>query len=97
MIIYEVKIKVDPSIESDFLEWMKKVHVPDVIGTGLIASFQILKSIAHQETTYHYQYQFKTIEDYELYQKEHSQPLRADVKKHYPSGFSAERALYEIL
>ena len=33
MIIYNVTVGVDKSIEADWLAWMKEVHIPDVIKT----------------------------------------------------------------
>jgi hypothetical protein len=34
MILYNVTVKVDHSIQADWLRWMKEEHIPEVMGTG---------------------------------------------------------------
>ena len=55
MLIYQVEITCLPEIEPEFLEWMRTRHVPDVIGTGLVKSFQVLKARDGDPHTYLYQ------------------------------------------
>src|SRR5690242_9572377 len=43
VIIYNVEITIDPKIETEWLEWMQQVHVPDVFRTGCFVSCQIYK------------------------------------------------------
>jgi len=94
MITYQVKIKVDESVEKKWLLWMKTEHVPDVIGTGLIRSFQILKS-ASEDQLYHFDYHFNSIEDYHHYRKEFAPKLKAHPLEKFPNQFTAERELWD--
>ncbi|MFY8045434.1 MAG: DUF4286 family protein, partial [Chitinophagaceae bacterium] len=34
MFIYNVTVKIDPSIEADWIQWMKEEHIPEVLATG---------------------------------------------------------------
>jgi len=35
MILYNVTVKIMKPLEAEWLKWMKEVHIPDVINTGL--------------------------------------------------------------
>lgn len=94
MITYEVKITVQADIEDEWLHWMRTVHVPDVIATGLLRSYQILKPQG-TEHVYLFQYHFENEEDFHLYEKDHTERLRQDVKDRYDGKFTGERTVYE--
>jgi hypothetical protein len=50
MIIYRVEITLDAGIESEWLDWMKRVHVPDVVRTGCFSEYKIYKVIDSTST-----------------------------------------------
>lgn len=93
MLTYQVKIKVDKAIEGQWLQWMKSSHVPDVIGTGLIRSFQILKSTTESQL-YHFHYHFNSLEDYRHYEKHYAPKLKAHPQEKFPNQFESERDLW---
>ena len=45
MIIYSVTITIDAEIESEWLDWMRRIHVPDVVRTGCFSECRIYKII----------------------------------------------------
>lgn len=45
MILYNVTIKIDSSIDVSWVEWMKEEHMPEMIGTGCFTHFQLLRLI----------------------------------------------------
>ena len=45
MIIYCVSITIDPGIESEWVDWIKRIHVPDVVRTGCFSECRIYKVI----------------------------------------------------
>jgi hypothetical protein len=90
MLTYQVKIKVEANIEAEWLQWMKTAHIPDMIATGLIQSFQIMK--ADSETClYLFHYQFGSISDYQYYEQEFAPALKAHPVEKVPNQFTAER------
>ena len=34
MLVYNVTVKVNTDIHEEWLEWMKKTHIPEVLATG---------------------------------------------------------------
>ena len=94
MLTYQVKITIDYSVEFEWLEWMKTKHVPDVIATGLVRSFQILKPI-NSEALYFFHYHFASEADFETYQFEFAQALKEHPQKKFTDLFTAEREVFQ--
>ena len=96
MITYQVSLTIQKEVEEVWLDWMKTVHVPDVIATGMVLSFRILKAQGTAQV-YIFQYDFESQESYDKYQQEHSPALREDTQKHFPGKFTSERAILDWL
>ena len=66
MIIYRVEITIEPGIEAEWLDWMKRVHVPDVLRTGCFSDCRIHKVLeaAEEEPIYVMQYSCRALADY---------------------------------
>ncbi len=95
MLIYQVKITVQSNVETEWIEWMQRVHVPDVIATGLVQSYQILRPKDKEPHTYYFQYIFDDPANFSRYENEHAARLRADPMEKFPDQFSAERTIFE--
>ena len=99
MILYNVTINIEHDVHEEWLKWMREVHIPEVMQTGLFIENKICKLLVDEEQgiTYSFQYTCKTLEDYKKYQTEHAPRLQADVKKKYEGKFVAFRTLLEVL
>jgi hypothetical protein len=99
MIIYSVTINIDDDVQQDWLRWMKEVHIPDVMSTGLFVENRLLKllNVDDQGTTYSIQYMLRSMEDYETYQKDHAPRLQALHTQRYRDKFVAFRTLLEVV
>ena len=73
---------------------MKKVHVPDLIKTGLVSSYNIWKDTDAQHI-YIFNYKFSTRQDLDLYQRDHAPALKKDVIDRYSDQFKASRRIFE--
>src|SRR5690625_6904545 len=49
MINYSVNISIEEDIETKWVEWMRNVHIPDVMKTGLFVSCRFSKLTSHKE------------------------------------------------
>ena len=98
-ILYNVTIKLDTQITEDWLQWMKTVHIPDVMATGMFESFQINRIIKGDEegVTYAIQYICPDMKTLHQYQVKHAQKLQAEHTQRYQGKFVAFRTLMEIL
>jgi hypothetical protein len=99
MIIYNVTLSVDEPVHREWLEWMKKVHIPDVMATGLFLDSRIVRVLGEEEggVTYAVQYTCADMATYERYKAEHAPRLQAETQKHYGGRIAAFRTLLEVL
>jgi hypothetical protein len=101
MILYNVTVKIDPSIEIKWLQWMKETHVPDVMRTGLFTNYRIslLDAVEEDEAEpcYVFQYTCNSREDLDNYITNYAPKLRDDVMKLFGNQFFAFRTTMEVL
>ena len=98
MILYNVTVNIDASVQEDWLNWMKKVHIPDVLATGLFVENRIMRVLNTEEGegfTYSVQYTLNSMEDYEAYQRDHAARLQSEHSRRYSNKFVAYRTLLE--
>ena len=99
MIIYNVTINIENDVHDEWLKWMREVHVPEVMQTGLFTENKICRLLVEEEQgqTYSFQYTCKSMQDYETYKANHAPLLQDDVKKRYDGKFVAFRSLLEVI
>jgi hypothetical protein len=97
MIIYSVTITIQASIEAKWVEWMKKVHVPDVLQTGCFSECRIHKVIGSEgdEPVYVMQYQCRSMEEYHRYRDNFAPALQKDHTDRFAGKFRGARQLLE--
>ena len=99
MIIYNVTLNVEDDISDDWLSWMKKEHIPEVLETGHFSHHYIAKITSRQpdETgvTFAIQYHCKSQEDFNNYQNNHAQKLQEKHNNKYGGKFLAFRTILE--
>ncbi|MEX1189881.1 MAG: DUF4286 family protein [Bacteroidia bacterium] len=100
MILYNVTVNIDAEVQEDWVEWMKTVHIPEVLATGLFVEnkfLRVLNTEPGEGFTYSIQYFLKSIDDYEQYRSEHAPHLQADHSLRYKNKFVAFRTLLEFV
>jgi len=99
MILYNVTVKIDADVHDDWLKWMREVHIPDVMQTGLFVENKLCK-ILHEEAdgaTYAIQYYCQDMKTLHQYQIHHAQTLQAEHTARYKDKYVAIRTLMEVL
>ena len=98
MYIYNVTVNIDGAVHDDWLQWMKSVHIPDVLATGIFLDNRLCQVMVEEEQgiTYSIQYRLKNLEDLERYQKEHAPRLQAEHGARYRDKFVAFRTILRI-
>lgn len=99
MYIYNVTVSIEKTISEDWLNWMKTVHIPDVLKTGFFTGNRIYKvlHVNDEGDTYSIQYLFKAISDIETYQKQDAPRLQAEHTKRYEGKYVAFRTILEVI
>lgn len=82
------------------MEWMKNVHIPDVMRTGLFIENKMFKVLADDDsdgTTYSIQYICNSMKEYEQYRDVFAPALQAEHSQRYKDKFVAFRTLLEVM
>lgn len=99
MIIYNVTINVENSIHDEWLDWMNKEHIPDMIKTGKFTQALMTKVLVEEEmggTTYSVQYGCPSKEHLQAYYDQDAERLRGESKR-FAGGLVAFRTELEVV
>ena len=101
MIIYNVTVNIDNSIHDEWLDWMQRVHIPEVMITGLFIENRIYKVLTEDDaegTTYSIQYVCNSMKEYEQYRDIFLLGIAGEaLTKSYKDKFVAFRTLLEVV
>lgn len=97
MIIYSVTITIHPGIEAEWVDWMKQVHVPDVLRTGCFSDCRIHKVLGSEgdEPVYVMQYRCRSLEEYHRYRDNFAPALQKDHTDRFAGKFRGSRQVLE--
>ncbi|RMD72128.1 MAG: DUF4286 family protein [Bacteroidetes bacterium] len=98
MIIYNVTVKVDADVADEWLEWMRQVHIPDVMATGYFEGYKLLHLYGHddeQGITYAIQYQCKDLDTLARYQETEAPRLQRAHAERFKDKYVAFRTILE--
>ncbi len=100
MFIYNVTIKIDHSINDEWVSWMKVVHIPDVAKTGCFEKTQFVRLLDIDESegpTYAAQYYAISKAQYNRYIDLYAPKLRQAAIDKWGNKFIAFRTLMEVI
>ena len=99
MIIYNVTLNIEDDIHQEWLEWMRKVHIPEVLSTGLFNGYRLCRLLDVEDagTTYSVQYSCNSLDDYKMYKAEHAPRLQQETFRKFGDKFVAFRTLMEVV
>lgn len=100
MIIYNVTISVDESVEQEWLTWMREIHIPEVLATGLFLGCRFSKLISHKEEghqSYVAQYACNSKADLENYKQNFAADLQRKSMVKFADKMLAFRTELEVV
>ena len=97
MIIYSVTVTIEPAIEREWLDWMRRTHVPDVLRTGCFTGATIYKMFeaTTDEQTYVIQYQCSAMAEYHRYRDDFAAAVQKEHSDRFSGRFRASRQILE--
>jgi hypothetical protein len=95
MIILNETIIIDQDIHTDWLTWIKTVHIPAMMATGHFSSFRILNILnsPNEGFTYCVQYDTDSLDQYNAYQ----QGAATHLKNIHLKKFENKLVLFESI
>lgn len=100
MIVYNVTTKIDSSIKSDWLAWIKSEHIPDILNTGCFTNartFQLLETDDTEGPTYTIQYFAESKSLYNLYIEKFAPVMREKAMIKWGNKFISFRSLMQVV
>lgn len=97
MIIYSVTITIQADTEAEWIDWMKTVHIPDVLRTGCFSECRIHKVLGSEgeEPVYVMQYRCRSVEEYHRYRDNFAPALQKDHTDRFAGKFRGSRQVLE--
>lgn len=98
-IIYNVTISVDKEIEQEWVQWMKEVHLPEVMETGIFLEKRFTKILSEEVDgiSYSVQYLAPDMAAYEQYREKFAPQLQKKGLERFPGKFAAFRTLLALI
>jgi hypothetical protein len=98
-VLYNVTCSVDPDIHEEWLDWMKFVHIPEVMATGFFLENKICRIHEFEENgiTYAIQYVCRNKKELDVYQRDFSPALQQAHNARYGGKVAAFRTVLEIV
>ncbi|MBE0570700.1 MAG: DUF4286 family protein [Ignavibacteriaceae bacterium] len=101
MIIYSVTVVIKKEVEESWLEWMKDVHIKDVLKTSYFINCEMQKQIipepAAGESIYIINYKTSSLERYNEYLMKEAPRLQKEHTDKFFGNFKALRAVHQII
>jgi hypothetical protein len=100
MILYNVTVKVEPESAAAWVQWMKTVHIPELMDTGLFVDSRLCYLLEQDDSeglTYAAQYYCDSIKEYNDYIDNYADDFRNRTHKAFGGKFVAFRTVMEVL
>ena len=100
MIIYNFTINIEESISKDWLCWMQKTHIPEVMKTGMFVSAKMTRVMVKEQMggiTYSIQYSCESKSKLDEYQVQFEPKLQQKHIQKFQGKFVVFRTLLEVI
>ena len=100
MIVYNVTTMVSGGRAEEWLEWMRRTHIPEIMATGCFTGFRMLRLLEVDDAegpTYALQFHCKDREDYERYVSRFAPALREAAMNIWGEEAVSFRTLMEVI
>lgn len=98
MILYNITVNIDAAVEQEWIRWMKEVHIPEVMATGIFRENKFFKLLHETEdggVNYSVQYFAESMDKIQEYQEKHAKLLQERFQKQFKDRYVLFRSLLE--
>lgn len=99
-LIYNVTVMIDHEVHDDWLVWMTKEHIPEVIIKGGFDGYTLNKILSGENEggiTYAIQYMVPSQNVLDRYFNRHAEKLRMKHQMRFKDRFVAYRTIMEVI
>lgn len=97
MFVYTVKLKIKEDLKNEFMQYLHKEHMPDLVGTGCFinSSLEVDTTNSHEIIA---RYTCSSQKAFDEYMEKYADIMRAKVMEKYPDAImSAERNFCTVI
>lgn len=99
--LYDITIAIDPSVEEEWLQWMHKEHIPEVMDTGKFTEQGLFRVVASGQgenlTSYSMKFYGENMKELQLYADIHTPELQQKINQRWPDKLTAFRTKVESI
>lgn len=99
MIIYNVTVKINKSAETEWMNWMKEIHIPALMATGDFISHRFCRLLDSpdddNDVTYVIQYNCNSLQELEHYRQIFAPAFQKEYNEKFKGLFVAFRTVME--
>ena len=98
MILFNITVNISQAAEKDWLRFMKEVHIPEIMASGLPLETKLLRlltEIDNEGVTYTNQFIFRKMEDFLAYQTNYQAELQDKHHQKFNGQYVSFRTLLE--
>ncbi len=99
MVIYNVTVNINEEIQQDWLDWMKNVHIPEVMSTGCFLDSRMMclsEPQPEEGVTFAIQYRLKDRQTLDRYFDQFAPALQQSHTERYLNQFVAFRTILDL-
>lgn len=99
MIIYNITFLVENAQHQEWLQWIKSVHIPETMRTGLFHANRILRVLnsPNEGETYCIQYELASLDHYEQYMTNYATQTQLALQQKFGNKQVSFSAVMEII
>lgn len=100
MIVYNITIKIDPAIETAWIQWQQQEHIPDIMASGQFSHYKMFRLLEQDDSegmTFVVQYFAPTLDNYYRYVGEFAPALRQKAFDKWGDRFIAFRTVMQVV
>ncbi len=99
MIIYKVIIKIEKKIEKEWLNWIREVHIPEIMDLNIFYKsrlFNIIKNKEKEFSSFCIEYYCHSEKEYNKYKKKYSKNLQIKHIEKFKGKFKGKRLILSL-
>ncbi|OEK07492.1 DUF4286 family protein [Roseivirga misakiensis] len=100
MILYNVTVAVDKKVENEWIAWMKKTHIREVMETNQFEDYKFFKVLNTEDpeaSSYSVQYFAAEMKNIQMYMAAFAPELQQKALLAWPNKIAAFRTLLETV
>ena len=99
MLTYSVTVGIDAEVEPEWVSWMGRIHIPEVLATRRFGGFRFRKMLEPRpesgRAVYVIEYEISSMAQLKAYQELEAPRLQAEHAERFAGRFEASRAVLD--